>query len=149
MVPASQPSRRAARGGRVTPETSAGTSQPHASSHQSVAGKASAPSAPEAIRTTRDATRVRAVRGGSGPTTEPIGQDPRQSRGQDLAGRRRVVVDDPPHGHGARLAVPDRVAGAGVAVAWLPHAPDVHELASPVVEPHPGLGGVSTTGDAI
>src|SRR5437899_712486 len=112
MVPASQPSASAPRGGRSRAHKSVGASHTHAKSHQSVRGNARAPSTPEA---TRRETRSRlSARKASRSETigETIGQRSRQTGGEDLSRGRAVVIVDAPDGDGALVPVPDGVRGA-------------------------------------
>src|SRR6267142_165126 len=125
---------------RAGPAPSRPRSQTHASGDQLVLGKASAPRTPAAARTrTRAAVPVR-LAPGSAPMRESIGQSARQSRGEDLRGRRRVIIEDATDRHRAGLAVPDRVAGARIAVARLADTAHVDEVPAAVVEAHLASG---------
>src|SRR5262245_7601902 len=142
MVPAIQPSSSAARGARVVPEYSDGTSQTHPSTAQPGLGKASAPSTPEAARTRTEAVIQPRLVPGSRSMGEPLGQLPRQSRREDLAGGRDVVVRQAADRYRARVPVPDRVAGSRVTVTRLANAPHVDQVPTAVIEPNLRRGRV-------
>src|SRR5947199_869947 len=137
-VPASQPSARASRGDRARAQQRAGASHAQAKSHQSVPGKASAPSTPPTMRRwMRRRTWARVPRR-SDAMSETIRQRSRQADGDDLLRGPAVVVVDPPDADGPLVPIPDGVGGARVAITRLPHAAHVDDVAPSILEPHPG-----------
>jgi len=111
--------RAAARGARVAPRPARARARPTRACDQSVFGKASSrPVVPESAKTRRDAARARP---GEAPAQAPLASRSAKARGspaaEDLPRRRRVIVRDSSDSSRARGAVPDRVAGARIAIA--------------------------------